>query len=120
MPVELSVDDQLDLVRGTLSLTISGKIEWQETGETGTYRSARPNAVAVLDRVGSGSQARVRLRFSPPGQTNFDTDIRQLLPDGEAFREEQDLDSALEYLYSRVDRQSDRHRNSGSRFLDDR
>jgi hypothetical protein len=118
MPVELSIEEQLDLVRGTLSLTLAGKIKWQETGESGTYRSTRDTAVAVLDRAGSGPHTRVRLRFSPPGQTSFDTDIKQLLSDGDVFREELDLDALLEYLYSRVDRQSERHRNSGTRFVE--
>lgn len=119
MTIDLSLEEQVEIVRGTLSQTQSGKIDWEETGDLGVYRSVRSSAVALLDRVGAGVQARVRLRFSPPGETDFDTIILQSLPVGEAFRAEQDLDSLLEYLYSRVDRQSRRYRNSATKFLAD-
>ncbi|GAA4394310.1 hypothetical protein GCM10023153_15270 [Ornithinibacter aureus] len=119
MSNDLPLNEQLDLVRRTVAQTLAGKIEWKETGEAGTYRSVRPNAVAVLDRIGTGMHARVRLRFSPPGQSAFDTIITQVLTEGEPFREEQDLDGQLELLYARVDARSDRHRTSASLFLDD-
>ncbi|HQH07786.1 MAG TPA: hypothetical protein PLZ92_08300 [Phycicoccus sp.] len=119
MSSDLPVKEQVDLVRRTVAQTLAGKIEWKETGEAGTYRSVRPNAVAVLDRVGTGVHSRVRLRFSPPGQVTFDTVIAQILTEGEPFREEQDLDAQLELLYARVDARSDRHRSSASLFLDD-
>lgn len=73
------VSEQLEIVRRTVAQTTAGKIDWRETGELGNYRSVRSNAVAVLDRVGTGEHLRVRLRFSPTGQTDFDTVITQAL-----------------------------------------
>ena len=119
MPNDLPLGEQVDLVRQTVSQTMAGKIDWKETGDAGSYRSVRTNAIAVLDRVGTGMHSRVRLRFSPSGQTAFDTVITQVLTEGEPFRDELDLDAQLELLYARVDSRSVRHRTSAMRFLED-
>jgi hypothetical protein len=119
MPSEMSTEEQVHIVRDLLSQTQAGKVEWSSTGEVGTYRSTRQRAVAVLDRVGSGPTARVRVRFSTPGHRTFDTTIEQILPEADPFPEEQALDSFLEFLYRLVDARSARRLNAAVQFLED-
>jgi hypothetical protein len=115
----MSIEDQVHIVRDLLSQTQAGKVAWSSTGEVGTYRSTRQRAVALLDRVGSGTTARVRVRFSAAGHQTFDTVIQQILPESEPFPEEQALDSFLEFLYRLVDRRSARELNPAVQFLED-
>src|SRR4051812_45399696 len=115
----MSIEDQVHIVRDLLTQTQAGKVEWAGTGEVGTYRSARQRAIAVLDRVGSGTTARVRVRFSTPGHQTFDTTIEQILPEAEPFPEEQALDSFLEFLYRLVDGRSARRLNAAVQFLEE-
>lgn len=117
MSNEMTVADQIEIVRGLLTQTQTGKVHWEPTGESGTYRSVRARAAVVMDTVGS-RPARVRLRFSPAGRVEFDTRIEQVLAEAEPFDDEQELDAFLSVLYQLVDSRLARPRTSAEAFLE--
>lgn len=85
---EEDIREQLRVVRSLLVRTQTGKVNWEATGEIGTFKSARARAVVLLDRI--GRPPHVRVRFSPPGGDVYDPVIQQVLPEAEQFIEEQE------------------------------
>jgi hypothetical protein len=114
---EEDIREQLRVVRSLLVQTQTGKVNWEPTGELGTFKSARSRALVLLDRV--GRPPHVRLRFSPPGGDVYDPVIQQVLPEAEQFIEEQDLDALLALLYQIVSAKASRSESFADAFLED-
>jgi|SRR5215475_6857785 len=116
MPDSLSLTKQIAVVRDLLTQTQLRKVQWQSSGSSESFTADRPQATAVLDRV--GEPPHVRLRFSAKGRTDYDMTILQVLPDAQQFPQEQDLDAIMALLYQYVEGLVGQQPNAADLFLD--
>ncbi len=110
--------DQQEIVRRLLAETRKGEVVWERAGARGSFRASRKSSEVSLG-VDERSAARYWLKFKVHGRPEWDTVIRQELPDAEPWPEEEERDALMARLYQLVSNTVAPEPNAAEAFFDD-
>jgi hypothetical protein len=115
MARNMTIAQQIEAAREMLNQTQAGKIRWGKTTDSQVFTSVRPNAVAVLDRI--GQPPLVRLRFSVVNGHDDDAIIGQLPADAQQPPQARELDKILLKIWQEAGLQAGYRQNAADLFL---